>query len=115
MPAPIVFFDIAGPQSESLKSFYSDLFDWNIADNGSFSVPVATPMKASIREDPADKMFYVGVADIAATLKSVEGRGGTITAPRFEVPGVVVLGLFADPAGNHVGLVELDGDEVKVP
>ena len=34
---------------------------------------------------------------------------------RFEVPGVVVLGLFKDPAGNPLGLVEMDGDVPKVP
>jgi hypothetical protein len=41
--------------------------------------------------------------------------GGTIEAGRFAVPGVVVLGLFRDPAGNAMGLVEMDGDRAKIP
>jgi hypothetical protein len=28
---------------------------------------------------------------------------------------VVVLGLFRDPAGNAMGLVEMDGDRVRIP
>jgi hypothetical protein len=27
----------------------------------------------------------------------------------------VVLGLFNDPAGNRLGLVEMDGDTPKIP
>jgi len=37
------------------------------------------------------------------------------THRRFEVSGVVVLGLFRDPAGNPMGLVEMDGDSHVVP
>ena len=29
--------------------------------------------------------------------------------------GVVILGLFHDPAGNRMGLIEMDGDRAKVP
>ena len=45
----------------------------------------------------------------------IESYGGSIDATRFEVPGVVVLGLFKDPAGNEMGLVEMDGDKHKIP
>jgi hypothetical protein len=31
------------------------------------------------------------------------------------VPGRVVLGLFKDPAGNSVGLVEMENGKAKVP
>lgn len=41
--------------------------------------------------------------------------GGSVDTPRFEVPGVVVLGLFKDPAGNEMGLVEMEGDKPRVP
>ena len=46
---------------------------------------------------------------------AVVAHGGQIVAPRFEVPGVVILGLFTDPAGNRMGLVEMDGDRAKIP
>ena len=42
-------------------------------------------------------------------------QGGPRSALRLEVPGAAVLGLFSDPAGNRMGLVEMDGDKAKVP
>jgi hypothetical protein len=35
--------------------------------------------------------------------------------PRFEVKGVVVIGLFTDPAGNTMGLVEMKDGKPVVP
>ena len=114
-PAPIVFFDIASADSASLREFYSRVFGWPIAPNGNFSVPVASPLPGTIRQDPADKRIYIGVADVDATLAEIAANGGTIEAGRFEVPGVVVLGLFKDPAGNSMGLVEIEDGKAKVP
>ena len=115
MSAPIVFFDIAGPDSRSLIEFYSTVFNWEIGADGNFSTSVVVPIEATIRQDPSEKRIYVGVPDIDATLAIIEANGGSVDVPRFEVPGVVVLGLFRDPAGNPLGLVEMDGDDAKVP
>ena len=61
-------------------------------------------------------MIYIGVLDITAKLAKITEAGGSTEFPRFEVPGVVVLGMFKDPAGNRVGLVELNEDgSVKIP
>jgi len=59
--------------------------------------------------------MYVGVPDVSAALTDIERSGGVIDAARFEVPGVVVLGLFKDPAGNPMGVVELDGNRLRIP
>ena len=115
MAQPVVFFDIAGPDDAALKSFYSSIFGWELDQAGRFSVPVATPIKGAIRKDPTEKRIYMGVPDVSACLSLIEQSGGTVDAPRFEVPGVVVLGLFRDPAGNPMGLVEMDGDVPHVP
>ena len=116
MPAPIVFFDIAGRDSGPLKTFYQQLFDWDIGEDGRFSAPViATSLDATIRQDPADKVIYMGVPHISEALNQAADLGGTVIAPRFEVPGVVILGLLADPVGNTIGLVEMDGASLKVP
>ena len=70
----------------------------------------------TLRTDPAAKVIYIGVPDVAATLKEIAASGGKIVAPRFEVKGVVVLGLFDDPAGNTMGLVELTADgKTRIP
>lgn len=114
MPAPIVFFDIAAPDSDRLRSFYKSVFDWP-AEGGNFTVPVTTPIEGTIRADPAEKLLYVGVPDVTKALEDIVAAGGSIDVPRFEVPGMVVLGLFKDPAGNRMGLVEMDGDKPKIP
>jgi predicted enzyme related to lactoylglutathione lyase len=115
-PAPIVFFDIAGPESANLASFYSKLFGWTAGADGNLSIPVAPPLGGALRPgDSTEKRLYIGVEDVAAKLGEIAASGGTIDAPRFEVPGVVVLGLFKDPAGNPMGLVEMQNGKAKVP
>lgn len=115
MGAPIVFFDLAGPDAKALGRFYASVFGWDVGEGGGFAVQVNAPLHATIRQDPAEKVLYVGVPDIAATLDAITAQGGEVIAPRFEVPGVVVLGLFNDPAGNRMGLVEMDGARAKIP
>lgn len=115
-PAPIVFFDIAGPDLESQRRFYREVFGWESAPTGHVEAPVpAGSLPGFLRTDPADVLLYFGVADVTASLAHIEAAGGAISAPRFEVPGVVVLGLFSDPAGNRLGLVEMDGDRPRIP
>lgn len=115
MKSPIVFFDIAGPDDTILRDFYSSIFGWKPDLTGQFSVSVITPINGAIRKDPAEKRVYIGVSDVSAVLDHIERSGGTIDAARFEVAGVVVLGLFKDPAGNPMGLVEMDGDVPRIP
>ncbi|HEU0299687.1 MAG TPA: VOC family protein [Longimicrobium sp.] len=117
MAVPIVFIDIAGPDLRAQSAFYGKVFDWEIDPEGHFRVPAVTPMPGVLRTDPAETVIYLGVPDVAATLELVEANGGTVIARRFEVPGVVVLGLFADPAGNRLGLVEMErsGDRRVIP
>jgi uncharacterized protein len=112
MPAPIVFFDIAGPDSAKQKAFYSGVFGWSIDGAGRIG---NAGLPGTLRQDPADKGIYIGVPDVTAALKQIEAAGGTVIAPRFEVPGVVVLGLFKDPAGNTMGLVEMKDGKPKIP
>lgn len=116
---PIVFFDIAGPDGGVQKEFYSKVFNWEVGGPmNSLSVPVNASkagLMGTLRTDPSEVMLCMGVEDIPGTLARIVEHGGSIVAPRFEVPGVVTLGLFTDPAGNRMGLVEMEGDTVKVP
>lgn len=115
MPAPIVFIDIAGPDLAQQAGFYAGVFGWTISDDGHFGGPAVSPLPGILRADPAEKVIYLGVEDVTATLEQVVAHGGAVVAPRFEVPGVVVLGLFTDPAGNRMGLVEMEGDRRRIP
>lgn len=115
--APIVYFDIAGPADARQAIFYDRIFGWTSGPGGVVSVPVSAPqLSGTLRTDPAAKVIYIGVPDVAATLNDITTNGGRVVAMRFEVKGAVVLGLFADPAGNIMGLAELTADgKIKVP
>ena len=117
MTAPIVFFDIAGPAEAKLGDFYRDVFDWAPAMGPNLAIPIAgPPLMGTLRQDPPGKTLYIGVKDVTATLGKIVEHGGKVHAPRFEVPGVVILGLFLDPAGNFMGLVEMGEDgRAKIP
>jgi predicted enzyme related to lactoylglutathione lyase len=120
-PAPVVFFDIAGPDLARQAAFYRTVFDWKIAADGRFSTPAQTPLGGFLRVEPpsmgpaTERLVYMGVPDISATLKQVVANGGAVVFPRTPVPGVVVLGLFTDPAGNRMGLVEMKDGRAVVP
>jgi predicted enzyme related to lactoylglutathione lyase len=115
-PAPIVFFDIAGPDLGAQRAFYSSVFGWESAPTGHVAASVPPgQLPGFLRTDPAAVLLYFGVSDVTATLEKIAVAGGAVAVPRFEVPGVVVLGLFSDPAGNRLGLVEMAGDKPRIP
>ncbi len=101
--APIVFFDVAGPDANALKTFYAGNFGWSIDGAHGITTP---NLKGTLRQDPAETLVYLGVPDIAATLTGIVGSGGSVVIPRTVVPNVVTFAIFKDPAGNRVGLVE---------
>ncbi|MXO61089.1 hypothetical protein GRI89_16220 [Altererythrobacter salegens] len=111
MAAPIVFFDIAGPDGSAVQAFYTAVFGWKVAADGAVTVETTGRLDGNLRTEAAgDAMLYFGVPDVTAALAKVTANGGSVEAPRFEVPGVVILGLFRDPAGNRMGLVEIGED-----
>jgi predicted enzyme related to lactoylglutathione lyase len=59
-------------------------------------------------EMPNYLTLYIEVPDINAHLERVGEAGGSTIMPRTEIPDTVTFALFADPAGNVVGLVESD-------
>ncbi len=102
--APIVFFDIAGPDAAKLKQFYAANFGWDIdAANG-----IKTPhLAGTLRQDPRETLIYLGVSDVDAALKKIVASGGAVAMPKMVVPKVATFAIFTDPEGNRMGLVEL--------
>jgi uncharacterized protein len=49
--------------------------------------------------------LYVETPDVTASLKQAETLGGKVVMPRTALPGATV-GVFEDPEGHVVGLVE---------
>jgi predicted enzyme related to lactoylglutathione lyase len=101
--SPIVFFDIAGPDMAKLKSFYADNFGWDIGPTGG----IATPhLAGTLRQDPPEKILYIGVADLDAAIANVKATGGTIETPKLPTPTGETFVIMSDPAGNRMGMVQ---------
>jgi hypothetical protein len=83
-----------------------NVFDWEIDGSSAIAAHSTGGLRGGIREDPPDKVLYMGVDDIDEVLAKVEANGGSIVLPRTVVPEVVTFALFKDPAGNLLGVAE---------
>jgi len=116
--ARIVHWEICGPDTGGLKSFYGGLFGWEFESPEGFGdYHMASAEQAGLGgavgggnpegiDLAAYVTLYVAVPDVDAHLARVEAGGGETVLPRTEIPGMVTYALFRDPAGNMIGLVE---------
>ena len=116
MPNPVVHFEIAGKNPESLQQYYRDLFGWaitQVSSEDSYGLVSAEEQGAGIGGGIGPVMeggdpqvtFYVEVEDIQASLQRAGELGGETVVPVSDVPGMVTFAMFRDPEGNVVGLV----------
>lgn len=115
MAHKVVHWEIMGPDGDKLNGFYQDIFGWNtqpVPGFDSYHVTEAeeTGVGGAVGKGGAEMpnylTMYVEVDDVAEHLAQIEGAGGATIAPKTVIPGTVTFGLFKDPAGNIVGLVE---------
>jgi predicted enzyme related to lactoylglutathione lyase len=102
-PAPIVFFDIGGPDMAKLRDFYAAIFGWDITPSGAITT---ANLSGTLRQDPPEKILYVGVPDLDAAIAKVKASGGTIETPKLPTPTGETFVLIRDPAGNRMGMVQ---------
>lgn len=113
MGNPTMWFEVAAKDRDGMKSFYGGLFEWQLTDmdampytlveNGSEGIP------GGIGQAPEGNAghvtFYVEVDDVAAGLAKAETLGGATVMAPMDIP-TGKIGLFADPEGHVVGLME---------
>ncbi|MFF2186927.1 VOC family protein [Streptomyces sp. NPDC058155] len=134
MGLPVVHFEIVGADPAKLRAFYGELFGWDFdlgdastpvvsrpgeygfvhgganpvpGDGASGSVPGINGGVAGGAGFRPQVLFYVGVPDVEAALRQAEALGGTRRMgpePARPGPGALVVGHFADPEGNVVGV-----------
>ncbi|MEM9606938.1 MAG: VOC family protein [Actinomycetota bacterium] len=121
------WIDLATTDVAAARSFYGGLFGWafeeNPTDQGSPYVMArkgehaAAGMMTQAAEQvemgmPPVWASYVTVADIEATVAKVEGAGGKVMAPAFDVMDAGKMAVLVDPtgavfcvwqAGEHIG------------
>jgi predicted enzyme related to lactoylglutathione lyase len=109
----VTWFEISSTNSEALRTFYAEAFDWRLrAVEGFPYALVDSGVEGAIRggigeaQGPNQVIFYVEVDDPQAFLDRIERLGGSAVVPVTELPGLVTFAQFADPEGNVVGLVK---------
>ena len=114
MGQPVVHFEITGPDGKALQAFYSKLFGWKIDANSPMQYGLVAREEKSIGRgisgvEPGGSprvTIYMAVDKIDPALAEAEKLGAKTVLPRTVLPGMVTMALFADPAGNIIGLVE---------
>jgi predicted enzyme related to lactoylglutathione lyase len=111
MNHPVMHFIINVYKAKHARTFYQRLFGWKIS-------PVDKKMAyAGIRKTGTGGIsggiagtnsrgvtMYVGVKNVAETLKKVKKVGGKVTRKPVTIPGMGTIGWFRDPAGNEIGV-----------
>ena len=113
MGQPVVHFEVIGKDGDTLKSYYSELFGWSIAQMGPAAmidtgqipgVPSITGHINALGHEPHNYLtVYVQVDDILAYMAKAVELGGK----RLVEPVKIPMGTFAwiaDQEGTIIGL-----------
>jgi len=121
---PVVHFEIIGSDPGKLRTYYGEMFGWEFDTSGSVSGEVSEPGNYGFTEGnttddgtgipggvgggagyAARVIFYVFVPYVEAALQNAERLGGTRRMGPDRAPGRdLVVGHFADPEGNLIGV-----------
>ena len=113
-------FEIMGHDAPKLRSFYADVFGWNVAPpmEGSpvqysivepvpnFERGIAGGIGVAPQGYDGHVTFYVVVDDMESAFAKIEAHGGSRMMGPDKVPNGPVIGLFRDPEGHTIGLVD---------
>jgi predicted enzyme related to lactoylglutathione lyase len=102
-------FDIAGPELEPLRTFYTQVFGWGIDVRGPGYALVRTPestVPGALVEAPSASLIVgIVVPSLDRALEAVVPNGGTVVMPKTD-NGFVTKAQVADPAGNRITLIQ---------
>ncbi len=113
----IVHWELMGPDADKLGSFYSNLFGWELKPypgmdgyNGvdAEQSGVGGAIGSGNEHMPSYQTMYIQVDSVDEHLGKAEANGGSTVLAKTVIPGMVAFGLFNDPAGNLVGVVEAE-------
>lgn len=120
MGRPVVHFEVVGRDGKRLQDYYAQLFEWQIdSDNpmgyGSISregninrsgVGIGGGIAGAPDDYPGHVTFYVEVPDVEATLAQAESLGGKRMMGPDQVMEDLIIGLFQDPEGHVIGVIQ---------
>lgn len=120
MGHPVVHFEVIGKDGAALRSYYSELFGWEIqADNemnygvvqrdGNLNgdgVGIGGGVAGGPEGYDGHVTFYVEVPDVEATLAQAESLGGSRIFGPDTIMERMILGQFKDPEGHVIGVIQ---------
>ncbi len=112
MPNPVVHFEIKGPDKARLQDFYRNAFGWSVNAENPMGYGMVDAqgegIGGGVDGDAPGVTVYIQVDDPAAYLEKVKTLGGKVVMDVTEIPNMVTMAQFADPAGNVIGLVKAE-------
>jgi hypothetical protein len=114
MGAPVTHFEIYGKDAAKLRSFYADLFGWEIhGDNPQEYGLIHTNsgdkgIGGGIGSGDPRVNVVIEVDDLQKYLDTAVSMGAEIVTPITEIPDMVTFAEFRDPAGNVIGMALTD-------
>ena len=114
MAHPVMWFEVLGTDGGKLRQFYGDLFGWTFdvtppSDYGIASTGGGRGIMGGVGQvypgTTSWVTFYTETPDVTASLEKATTLGGKVVMPRTVLPDVI-LGVFEDPEGHVLGLVE---------
>ena len=120
MGQPVVHFEVIGKDGDKLRSYYSELFEWEIdADNpmnygmvqregnvNSDGIGIGGGVGKGPDGYDGHVTFYVEVPDVEEALSKAESLGGSRVMGPETIMGRMVLGQLTDPEGHVIGLIQ---------
>jgi len=112
MSNSVMHFEIIGKDAIALQKFYADLFGWKLsppmAEFGNYSLvdPEGKGIGGGIGEGDPRVTVYVAVDDPQAYLDKAVEAGAKLLMPVSTITDDTTIALFADPAGNVMGLLK---------
>jgi uncharacterized protein len=118
MGQAVVHFEVIGKDGDKLRSYYSELFGWEIDANNPMNygtvqregntnadgIGIGGGVGVGPEGYDGHVTFYVEVPDVEAALAKAESLGGTRMMGPDKVMEGVEIGMFNDPEGHTIGL-----------
>jgi predicted enzyme related to lactoylglutathione lyase len=111
MSAPFMWFDLVTADTGRAGKFYSELFDWNVADAGvggyqAWITGEAQPWAGIVAATPGSAggwLPYVVVDDLAGATARATSLGAKVVSEASDGPAGTSV-TIADPGGAHLAL-----------
>ena len=119
MGQPVVHFEVVGKDGDKLKSYYAEMFDWEVKDDNPMKYGLVDAARGlgrrrasaagSARAPRATRATSPSTSRCPTSRRrcaKAESLGGTrVMGPETIMEGIT-LGQFLDPEGNVVGLTQ---------